>query len=102
MSPTLKRILKIGGITIAVIVLLIVGAAAVVFGPFLMTRQPIVDGFEFEGIRFLQNGIVSLAVVPAGPNGSCSSTGATTPRARLSSRNSHVAISRRTPSKRSW
>lgn len=68
MSPTLKRILKIGGITIAVIVLLIVGAAAVVLGPFLITRQPIVDGFEFDGMRFLQDGIVSLAVVPAGPN----------------------------------
>ena len=68
MSPTLKRILKIGGITIAAIVLLIVGAAAVVLGPFLITRQPIVDGFEFDGMRFLQNGIVSFAVVPVGPN----------------------------------
>ena len=38
------------------------------WGPFLITRQPIVDGFEVEGIRILQNGIVSLAVVPAGPN----------------------------------
>lgn len=68
MSPTLKRILKIGGITLAVIVLLVVSAAAVVLGPFLITRQPIVDGFEFDGMRFLQDGIVSLAVVPAGPN----------------------------------
>jgi glyoxylase-like metal-dependent hydrolase (beta-lactamase superfamily II) len=68
MAPTLKRILKIGGITMAAIVLLIVGAAAVVFGPFFMTRQPIVDGFEINGIRFLQNGIVTFAVVPVGPN----------------------------------
>lgn len=68
MAPTVKRILKISGITIVALVLLIVGAAAVVFGPFLMTRQPIVDGFEFDGIRFLQNGIVSFAVVPVGPN----------------------------------
>jgi hydroxyacylglutathione hydrolase len=68
MSPALRRIVKISGITLAVIVLLIVGAAAVVFGPFFMTRQAIVHGFEVEGIRILQNGIVSLAVVPVGPN----------------------------------
>jgi glyoxylase-like metal-dependent hydrolase (beta-lactamase superfamily II) len=68
MSPTLKRVLTIGGITIAAMVLLLVGAAAVVFGPFLITRQPIVDGFEVEGIRILQDGIVSFAVVPVGPN----------------------------------
>lgn len=64
----MKRLLKFTGIAVAVILLLIVGAAAVIFGPFFMTRQPIVDGFEYEGIRFLQNGIVSLAVVHAGPN----------------------------------
>ena len=68
MSPALKRVLKIGGITLAVILVLIVAAAAVVLGPFLLTRQPIVDGFEFEGIRFLQDGIVSFAVVPVGPD----------------------------------
>lgn len=68
MSLTLKRILKISGIAIAAIVLLLLGAAAVVFGPFLMTRQAIVDGFEIDGIRFLQNGIVSFAVVPVRPN----------------------------------
>jgi glyoxylase-like metal-dependent hydrolase (beta-lactamase superfamily II) len=63
-----KRVLKIGGIVVAAVVLLVVVAAAVIFGPFFMTRQPIVDGFEVEGTRILQNGIVSLAVVPAGPN----------------------------------
>jgi hydroxyacylglutathione hydrolase len=64
----MKRLLKFTGVAVAVILLLIVGAAAVIFGPFFMTRQPIVDSFEYEGIRILQNGIVSLAVVPAGPN----------------------------------
>ena len=68
MSPTLRRVLKISGITIAALLLLLVGAAAVVFGPFFMTRKAIVDGFELDGIRFLQNGIVSFAVVPVGPN----------------------------------
>ena len=67
MPAPLRRILKIGGITLAAIIVLIVGAAAVVFGPFLVTRRPIVDGFEVEGIRILQNGIVTLAVVPVGP-----------------------------------
>ncbi len=66
MSPKLRRILKISGITVVAIGLLVVGAAAVVLGPFFMTRQTIVDGFEIEGIRILQNGIVSFAVVPVG------------------------------------
>jgi glyoxylase-like metal-dependent hydrolase (beta-lactamase superfamily II) len=68
MSPVLKRILKIGGIAIAAVLVLAVGAATVVLGPFFMNRQAIVDGFEVEGIRILQNFIVSVAVVPVGPN----------------------------------
>jgi glyoxylase-like metal-dependent hydrolase (beta-lactamase superfamily II) len=68
MAPTLKRTLKISSIIVAAIVLLLVGAAAFVFGPFFMTRLPIVDGFEINGMRFLQNGIVSFAVVPVGAN----------------------------------
>jgi glyoxylase-like metal-dependent hydrolase (beta-lactamase superfamily II) len=67
MSPKLKRVLKISGIAIAAVVLFVVGAIAVLLGPFFVTRQSIVDGFEVEGIRILQNGIVSFAVVPVGP-----------------------------------
>src|SRR5689334_3414532 len=68
MSPKLKRVLKIGGVSLAAVVLLIATAAGVLLGPFFMTRQAIVDGFEVEGIRILQNGIVSFAVVPVGSN----------------------------------
>jgi hydroxyacylglutathione hydrolase len=67
-SPKLKRVLKISGIAIAAVLLLVVGTIAVLLGPFFMTRQAIVDGFEVEGIQILQNGIVSFAVVPVGSN----------------------------------
>ena len=68
MSPVLRRILKISGIAIAAVVVLVVGAAAVVLGPFLMNRQAIVDGFEVEGIRILESVLGSFAVVPVGPD----------------------------------
>jgi hydroxyacylglutathione hydrolase len=68
MSPTLKRILKTSGIAIAAIILLLVVTLAALLGPFFINRQPIVDGYEVEGIRFLQSAIVSFAVVPVGPN----------------------------------
>src|SRR5262245_59886731 len=68
MSPSLKRALKIGGIVIAAVVVLLVGTLAALLGPFLMGRQAIVDGFEINGIRIVQDGIAGVAVLPAGPD----------------------------------
>ena len=68
MSPKLNRVLKVGGIAIGAVLLLVVGMFAILLGPFFMNRLAIVDRFEFEGIRIVQNGIVSFAVVPVGAN----------------------------------
>jgi glyoxylase-like metal-dependent hydrolase (beta-lactamase superfamily II) len=68
MSPKLKRVLKITAMVVAAVVALVVAAAAYLFGPIFITGRPPVDGFEVEGIRMLRTAMVSLAVVPVGPN----------------------------------
>jgi|SRR5579862_1237685 len=59
----MKRVLKIAGL---VIVLLVLAAVATVASAFI-GRQPITDGFEINGIRIVKDGVVSVAVVPVGP-----------------------------------
>jgi len=59
----MKRILKIVGLVVAVLVLAVVGLVAVTF----LGRQSITDGFEVSGIRIVKDGIVSVGVVPVGP-----------------------------------
>jgi glyoxylase-like metal-dependent hydrolase (beta-lactamase superfamily II) len=58
----MKRILKIAGLVIAVLVIVAVAAVASAF----MGRQSITDGFEINGIRIVKDGIVSVAFVPIG------------------------------------
>jgi glyoxylase-like metal-dependent hydrolase (beta-lactamase superfamily II) len=57
-----KRILIFGGL----LVLLVVLAGATVIGSAFLGRQAITDGFEINGIRMVQDGFVSVAVVPMG------------------------------------
>lgn len=58
----MKRILKIVALVVVVLVVAMVALVAVTF----MGRQAITDGFEVNGIRIVADGIVSMAVVPAG------------------------------------
>jgi hydroxyacylglutathione hydrolase len=58
----MKRILKIVGLAIVFILAVAVGTIASAF----MGRAPITDGFEINGIRIVQDGHVSVAVVPIG------------------------------------
>jgi len=59
---TLKRILIIVGIVLALVVVVV---AAVVASAFI-GRQPITDGAEVNGVHIVKDGIVSVAVVPTG------------------------------------
>src|SRR5258706_8356174 len=59
----MKRILKIVGL---VLVLLVLALAAVVAATFL-GRQSITDGAQIGTIRIVKDGIVSVAVLPVGP-----------------------------------
>lgn len=58
----MKRILKIFALVVLLLVVAVVALVAVTF----MGRQAITDGFEVNGIRIVQDGIVSVGVVPAG------------------------------------
>ena len=58
----MKRILKIVGLVIGLLVIVAVGAIASAF----VGRQSITDGFETSGIRIVKDGIVSVAFVPIG------------------------------------
>ena len=57
-----KRILLFAGLGI---VLLVIAGAAIV-GSAFMGRQTITDGFEINGIRIVQDGFASVAVLPMG------------------------------------
>src|ERR1700693_1580071 len=59
----MKRILKIVGLVILLLLIVAVGTIASAF----IGRQAITDGFEINGIRIVKDGIVSVAVVPVGP-----------------------------------
>jgi len=61
-AALVKRTLKI----VALVVLLLVVAVVALFAITFMGRQSITDGFEVGGIRIVADGIVSVAVVPAG------------------------------------
>ena len=56
----MKRILKIVGLLVVVLVVGIVALLAVTF----MGRQSITDGVEINGIRIVQDGMVSVGVIP--------------------------------------
>ena len=56
----MKRILKIVGLIVALIVVAIVALLGATF----MGRQSITDGADANGIRIVKDGIVSVAVVP--------------------------------------
>ncbi len=58
----MKRILKIVGFVIGLLVIAAVGTIASAF----VGRQSITDGFEINGIRIVKDGIVSVAFVPIG------------------------------------
>jgi hydroxyacylglutathione hydrolase len=58
----MKRILKIVGLVIVLLLILAIGTIASAF----IGRQPITDGFQINGIRIVKDGIVSMAVVPIG------------------------------------
>jgi glyoxylase-like metal-dependent hydrolase (beta-lactamase superfamily II) len=58
----MKRVLVIVGLVVLLLVLA-VGAAV---GSAFMGRQAITDGLEVGGVRIVKDGIVSVAVVPAG------------------------------------
>jgi glyoxylase-like metal-dependent hydrolase (beta-lactamase superfamily II) len=56
----MKRILKIAGLVIGLLVIVAVVTIASAF----VGRQSITDGFEINGIRIVKDGIVSVAFVP--------------------------------------
>ena len=58
----MKRILTVGILVIGVLGI----AGAVILGSALRGRQAITDGFEINGIRMVQDGFSSVAVVPIG------------------------------------
>ena len=60
----MKRILKIVGLVVGVLVL---GAVAVL-APAFLGRRAIIDGLEFNGIHIVKDGFVNVAVVPIGPH----------------------------------
>ena len=59
----MKRVLKIVGLVLVLLLIVAVGTIASAF----VGRAPITDGFEINGIRIVQDGHVSVAVVPIGP-----------------------------------
>jgi glyoxylase-like metal-dependent hydrolase (beta-lactamase superfamily II) len=58
----MKRIFKIAGLVIGLLVIIAVATIASAF----VGRQSITDGFEINGIRIVKDGIVSVAFVPIG------------------------------------
>jgi len=56
----MKRVLKIVGLLVAVLVVAIVALLAATF----MGRQSITDGAEASGIRIVKDGVVSVGVIP--------------------------------------
>jgi hydroxyacylglutathione hydrolase len=58
----MKRILKILGLVIVLLLIVAVGTIASAF----VGRASITDGVEINGIRIVKDGIVSMAVVPIG------------------------------------
>lgn len=58
----MKRILILGGL----LVLVLLAAGAAIIGSAFMGRQAITDGFEINGIRIVQDGFASVAVLPMG------------------------------------
>jgi len=56
----MKRILKVVGAVLLVVILAVAGVLAVTF----MGRQPIQDGQEFSGMRVIQDGFTSVGVIP--------------------------------------
>jgi glyoxylase-like metal-dependent hydrolase (beta-lactamase superfamily II) len=59
----MKRILKIVGLVLLLLVVAVVGLVAVTF----LGRQSITDGVEIGNIRIVKDGVVSVAVMPVGP-----------------------------------
>src|SRR3990167_3247762 len=60
----MKRILKIAGVVVAVLIIAVVTLFAVTF----MGRQPIADAFESNNVRIVQDGMVSVGLVPIAEN----------------------------------
>src|ERR1700693_2680365 len=59
----MKRLLKIVGLGIVLLLIVAVGA----IGSAFIGRQAITDGYEINGIRIVKDGVVSVAVVPIAP-----------------------------------
>jgi glyoxylase-like metal-dependent hydrolase (beta-lactamase superfamily II) len=56
----MKRVLKIVGLVVLVLILGVVAVLAVTF----LGRQPIQDGQEFSGIRIVEDGFTAVGVIP--------------------------------------
>ena len=56
----MKRVLKIAGLLLLVVIVAVGALLAVTF----MGRRPVVDGQEVNGIRIVEDGFASLAVIP--------------------------------------
>src|SRR5688500_17707623 len=56
----MKRLLKVVGALVLVVVLAVAAVLAVTF----MGRQPIVDGQEFSGMRIIEDGFTAVGVIP--------------------------------------
>ena len=56
----MKRVLKVVGAVVLVVVLAVAAVLAVTF----MGRQPIVDGQEFSGMRIIEDGFTAVGVIP--------------------------------------
>jgi hydroxyacylglutathione hydrolase len=55
----MKRLLKVAGVVLLVVILAVAAVLAVTF----MGRQPIEDGQEFSGMRIVQDGFGSVAII---------------------------------------
>jgi glyoxylase-like metal-dependent hydrolase (beta-lactamase superfamily II) len=55
----MKRVLKIAGLVLLVLIVTVAAVLAVTF----MGRQPIVDGQEFAGIRIVEDGFTAVGVI---------------------------------------
>ena len=56
----MKRILKVVGLVLLVVILGVAAVLAITF----MGRQPIQDGQEFSGIRIVEDGFTAVGVIP--------------------------------------
>jgi glyoxylase-like metal-dependent hydrolase (beta-lactamase superfamily II) len=56
----MKRLLKIVGLVLLLVVIAVGGLLAVTF----MGRQPIEDGQEFSGVRIIEDGFTAVGVIP--------------------------------------